>query len=248
MARSVMPLRTIETACPMACAALAHAVEMVNAGPVIPNSIEMWLAPALAIVLGDGQRMDAVVALLVDFLEARSSVACPPTQEPVTMAAVSRNSGGPFDAGIGHSLARRNHGELCEAVHKIGAAVFEPIRMGNIPSLRRRSESGRWNNPWRESGRYPGDLAQGLRELRRVRPRALMAPAPVITTRRIYGLACASWPRHSRFTPATRSPTPFRLRTSSSGMLMSNSFSSANRIFYRVHGVDPRAPVIRYRS
>ena len=36
----------------MACAAEEHAVEMVKAGPVMPNSIEMWLAPALAIVLG----------------------------------------------------------------------------------------------------------------------------------------------------------------------------------------------------
>ena len=33
-------------------AAEEHAVEMVKLGPVIPNSMEMWLAPALAIVLG----------------------------------------------------------------------------------------------------------------------------------------------------------------------------------------------------
>ena len=30
----------------------AQAVEMVKAGPVMPNSIEMWLAPALAMVFG----------------------------------------------------------------------------------------------------------------------------------------------------------------------------------------------------
>ena len=52
MARSVSPLRTIRNACPMAWPAEEHAVEIVKAGPVIPNSIEMWLAPALAIVFG----------------------------------------------------------------------------------------------------------------------------------------------------------------------------------------------------
>ena len=36
----------------MACAAEEHAVETVKLGPVIPNSMEMWLAPALAMVLG----------------------------------------------------------------------------------------------------------------------------------------------------------------------------------------------------
>ncbi len=36
----------------MACAAEEQAVEMVKLGPVMPNSMEMWLAPALAMVLG----------------------------------------------------------------------------------------------------------------------------------------------------------------------------------------------------
>jgi hypothetical protein len=31
----------------------------------------------------------------------------------------------PFDAGFGHRLARRDHGELREAVHEIGAPVLE---------------------------------------------------------------------------------------------------------------------------
>ena len=52
IARSVMPDRTIQYACPMAWPAEAQAVETVKLGPVIPNSIEMWLAPALAMVLG----------------------------------------------------------------------------------------------------------------------------------------------------------------------------------------------------
>ena len=47
-----MPERTIENAWPMACADEEQAVEMVNAGPVMPNSSEMALAPALAMVLG----------------------------------------------------------------------------------------------------------------------------------------------------------------------------------------------------
>jgi hypothetical protein len=36
----------------MACAEEEQAVEMVNAGPVIPNASEMALAPALAMVFG----------------------------------------------------------------------------------------------------------------------------------------------------------------------------------------------------
>jgi len=51
-ASSAAPLRIIQYACPIACAAEEHAVEIVKLGPVMPNSIEMWLAPALAIVFG----------------------------------------------------------------------------------------------------------------------------------------------------------------------------------------------------
>src|SRR5690349_8946957 len=46
------PERTIWYASPSACAAEEHAVESVNAGPVMPNSIEMWLAPAFAMLRG----------------------------------------------------------------------------------------------------------------------------------------------------------------------------------------------------
>ena len=52
MARSVAPERTIQKAWPMAWPAEEQAVEMVKLGPVMPNSMEMWLAPALAMVLG----------------------------------------------------------------------------------------------------------------------------------------------------------------------------------------------------
>ena len=52
IAMSASPERTIHAAWPMACAADEHAVETVKLGPVIPNSIEMWLAPAFAMVFG----------------------------------------------------------------------------------------------------------------------------------------------------------------------------------------------------
>jgi hypothetical protein len=39
-------------------------------GPVMPNSMEMWLAPASSVVFGHGQRMRAIVAQLVDFHES----------------------------------------------------------------------------------------------------------------------------------------------------------------------------------
>jgi hypothetical protein len=48
----VAPVRTIQNACPIACPAEEHAVEIVKLGPVMPNSIEMWLAPAFAMVFG----------------------------------------------------------------------------------------------------------------------------------------------------------------------------------------------------
>src|SRR4051812_39305055 len=51
-ATSHIPDRTIFDARPIACADDAHAVATVNAGPVIPNSIEIPLAPAFAIVFG----------------------------------------------------------------------------------------------------------------------------------------------------------------------------------------------------
>src|SRR5436190_2020823 len=49
---SAAPDRTIQYAWPMAWPADEHAVEIVKLGPVMPNSIDMWLAPAFAIVLG----------------------------------------------------------------------------------------------------------------------------------------------------------------------------------------------------
>ena len=36
----------------MACPAEEQAVEIVKLGPVMPNSIEIWLAPAFAMVFG----------------------------------------------------------------------------------------------------------------------------------------------------------------------------------------------------
>src|SRR5205085_147692 len=42
IAACTWPLRTSQNACPMAWFAEEHAVETVNTGPEIPNSIEMW--------------------------------------------------------------------------------------------------------------------------------------------------------------------------------------------------------------
>ena len=114
----------------MACAAEEQAVEMVKLGPVMPNSIEMWLAPGVRHGLGNGQRMHAVVAQLVDFLKSDVLGA-------LAAHAGAGDDGGrlaqlrrPFDARIGHRFARGDHRELRETVHEIGAAVFEVGRDG----------------------------------------------------------------------------------------------------------------------
>src|ERR1035441_4792864 len=46
-ARSVFPVRIISNAWPIACPDEEHAVEIVKLGPVMPNSIEMWLGAGL---------------------------------------------------------------------------------------------------------------------------------------------------------------------------------------------------------
>src|SRR5690242_5583620 len=86
-ARSVMPERTIQYAWPIACPADEQAVEIVNAGPVMPNSIEMWLAPAFAIVFGIVSGWTRFPPILYTSQKPVSSVLWPPTHDPVTMAA-----------------------------------------------------------------------------------------------------------------------------------------------------------------
>ena len=92
-ARSVAPVRTIQNAWPMAWPAEEQAVEMVKLGPVMPNSIEMWLAPALAIVLGMVSGCTRLRLNLYTSWKPMSSVLWPPTHDPVMIAAVSRSSG-----------------------------------------------------------------------------------------------------------------------------------------------------------
>ena len=89
IAISASPPRTARNACPIAWLADEHAVETVYAGPVIPNSIEMWLAPALAMVR-------AIVSGWTRFRSSRyrstnptSCVHCPPTHDPVMTVTVS---------------------------------------------------------------------------------------------------------------------------------------------------------------
>jgi hypothetical protein len=93
MARSVEPARTIQKAWPMAWPEEEQAVEMVKLGPVMPNSMEMWLAPALAMVLGMVSGCTRLWPSLYNSRKPMSSVLWPPTQDPVMMAAVSRSSG-----------------------------------------------------------------------------------------------------------------------------------------------------------
>ena len=52
------------------------------------------------------------------------------------MAAVSRSSGRPLDVRAFHRLARRDHGELREAVHEVRVPVFEVRRVAVLLDLR----------------------------------------------------------------------------------------------------------------
>ena len=125
IARSVAPCAPSRNACPIAWPAEEHAVEMVKLGPVMPNSIEMWLAPALAIVFGMVSGCTRLLPLLVDL------------DEPDVLGALTAHAGSgddrrrlaqfrrPLDARLLHRLARRDHRELREAVHEVRAAVVE---------------------------------------------------------------------------------------------------------------------------
>ena len=235
IARSVTPVRTIQKAWPMAWAAEEHAVEMVKLGPVMPNSMEIWLAPALAMVLGMVKRVHAVVAQLVDVLETDVFGA-------LSAHARAGNDGGrlaqfrrPFDAGVGDGLARGDHGELREAVDEIGAAVVEVGRvriaahLGAIvkPKL---GDIGGFDGADAAAGLPPaprdelGDVlakrADGAHAGDRNAAHALLGDLRRRPTS----------PDTRRSTPSHMPLTPRTDRTSSSGMLMSNSFSSAKRI------------------
>src|SRR5260370_11397116 len=52
IAISAPPPRTIQNAWPMAWLEEEQAVEILYEGPVIPNSIEIWLAPAFPMIFG----------------------------------------------------------------------------------------------------------------------------------------------------------------------------------------------------
>ena len=91
----------------------------------MPNSIEMWLAPGVGHGLGDGQRMHAVVPVLVDLDEPEVLGALAAHAGAGDDGGVLAQFGRPLDAGVCHGFARGDHGELREAVHEVGAAVFE---------------------------------------------------------------------------------------------------------------------------
>ena len=105
--------------------------------------------------LGNGQRVHAVVAQLVDFLEADIFGAL------AAHAGAGDDGRGlaqcrrPLDAGVCHGFARGDHRELREAVHEVRAAVVEVRLVAVVLALRRRSESATGRRRWIRSGRCP---------------------------------------------------------------------------------------------
>ena len=59
-----------------------------------------------------------------------SSVVCPPTQEPVTIAVRSRRCRRPLDAGVRDGFARGNHAELRKPVEQ-RLIFFVEVRGGS---------------------------------------------------------------------------------------------------------------------
>ncbi len=75
--------------------------------------------------LGNGQRVHAVVAELVDLLEADILGALPAHARAGDDGRSFAQLGCPLHARILHGLARGDHRELRETVDEIGAAIFE---------------------------------------------------------------------------------------------------------------------------
>ena len=122
------------------------------------------------------------------------------------MAADSRNSGVHSTPASATGLARGDHRELREAVDEIGAAVFEVRARGCSPSLRRRFESAVGETSVDSMGAIPERPSASARANSAVfRPRAQMAPMPVMATRRMrYSAAFspADFASSSRSTPS----------------------------------------------
>ena len=185
--------------------------------------------------LRNGQRMDAVVAQLVDFVEAEILGA-------LAAHAGARDDGGrfaqfrrPLDPGICDRLARGDDGELREAVDEIGAPVVEVGLVACSRAPRRRSEIATGTCRWIRSGAMPRrPCAQRVREFGGIpaqRADRAHAGDGDSAHRLLAGLRRpAALAATSLSTPSHICRTLRTLRTSSSGMLMSNSFSSANRI------------------
>src|SRR5947209_14363102 len=93
MAASTWPLRTIQNACPMAWLAEEQAVEIVNAGPEMPSSMEILLVPALAMLRGMVRGWTRLEFSLYRETKPASWLDCPPRHEPVTTAILPAASG-----------------------------------------------------------------------------------------------------------------------------------------------------------
>src|ERR1017187_8572669 len=85
--------------------------------------------------LGDGQRVHAVAAVLVNFLKADVLGGLAADAGAGDDRGIFAQLGGPLGGGIGDGFARGDDGELGEAVHEIGAAILEVRTVGVVGDL-----------------------------------------------------------------------------------------------------------------
>ncbi len=159
---------------------------MVNAGPVMPNSREMALAPGVRHRLRNRHGMDAGFPHLVNVPEAlifRSLAAYARTGYD---GGVLAQIAGPLDAALAHRFPRRDHRELGEAIDHVrffrremivgGRSLLPPRRCGSGDRGTRCSVIG--PTPQRPSRRAFWNAS-------RLFPNPQMTPIPVTTTLRI---------------------------------------------------------------
>src|ERR1019366_9166592 len=85
--------------------------------------------------LGDGQRVHAVAAVLVNFLKADVLGGLAADAGAGDDRGIFAPLGGPLGSGIGDGFARGDDGKLGEAVHEIGAAIVEVRSVGVVGDL-----------------------------------------------------------------------------------------------------------------
>src|SRR5581483_1096761 len=189
--------------------------------------------PGVGHRLRNRERVHAVVAQLIDFLEADVFRALPAHARPGDDRRALPQLRRPFDPRALHRLARRDHFELREAVHEIRAPVLKLRRVTVAAYL------GAILKPQLRAirGFNPADSQTALAQRRchfRNGPaeRADRAhPGNRDATHRYWlADAPAALAATSFSTPSAIWRTLRTLRTSSSGIEISNSFSRAKRI------------------